>query len=39
MTKLHDEARKLLSIIVSATVSHQYLTYQTAAQKLGRPKN
>ena len=39
MTKLHDEARKLLPIIVSAAASHQYLTYQTAAQKLGRPKN
>jgi hypothetical protein len=39
MTKLHDEARKLLPIVVSAAVSHQSLNYQTAAQKLGRPKN
>jgi hypothetical protein len=39
MTKLYDEARKLLPIIVSAARSHQYLTYQTAAKKLGRPKN
>jgi HNH endonuclease len=39
MATLHDEARKLLPIIVSAASSHKYLTYQTAAQKLGRPKN
>lgn len=39
MAKLHDEARRLLPIVVSAAASHQYLTYQTAAQKLGRPKN
>src|SRR4051794_40175539 len=39
MTKLYDEACKLLPIIVSAASSHQDLNYQTAAQKLGRPKN
>ncbi|GLR89446.1 HNH endonuclease [Bradyrhizobium iriomotense] len=39
MTKLHDEARKLLPIVVAAARSHQFLTYQTAALKLGRTKN
>jgi hypothetical protein len=39
MTKLYDDACKLLPIVVSAAASHQILNYQTAAQKLGRPKN
>lgn len=39
MTKLHDEARRLLPIVVAAAASQQYLTYQTAAEKLGRPRN
>ena len=37
--KQHDEAKRLLPIIVAAAKSHKLLTYQTAAQKLGRPKN
>jgi hypothetical protein len=39
MTVQHDEARRLLPIIISAAASHQLLTYQTAAEKLGRPRN
>lgn len=39
LTKQHDAARKLLPIIVHATASHQFLTYQTAAESIGRPKN
>jgi hypothetical protein len=39
MTKQHDAARKLLPIIVDAAASHQFLTYQTAAERIGRPKN
>jgi 5-methylcytosine-specific restriction endonuclease McrA len=39
MTIQHDEARRLLPIIVAATKSHRLLNYQTAAVALGRPKN
>jgi hypothetical protein len=35
----HDEARKLLPIIASATRSHRLLNYQTVAAELGRPKD
>ena len=38
MTKQHDAARKLLPIIVDAAASHQFLTYQTATESIGRPK-
>ena len=39
MTIQHDEARKLLPIIVRAAKSAQYLTYQDVAERLGRPRN
>jgi hypothetical protein len=39
MTVQHDEARRLLPIIVAATKDHRLLNYQTAARELGRPKN
>ncbi|MCK1289373.1 MULTISPECIES: HNH endonuclease [unclassified Bradyrhizobium] len=39
MTVQHDEARKLLPIIIKAAKSNQYLTYQDVAEKLGRPRN
>jgi hypothetical protein len=39
MTIQHDEARRLLPIIVAATKSHRLLNYQMAATELGRPKN
>jgi hypothetical protein len=39
MTVQHDAARKLLPIIAEAAASHQFLTYQTAAESIGRPKN
>ena len=35
----HDEARRLLPIIVEASKEHRLLDYQTAAAELGRPKN
>jgi hypothetical protein len=38
MTLQHDAARKLLPIIVEAAASHRFLTYQTAAESIGRPK-
>lgn len=39
MTVQHDEARKLLPIIVKAAKSNQYLTYQDVAEELGRPRD
>jgi hypothetical protein len=39
MSVLYDEARRLLPIVVDAAASHRYLTYQSAAEELGRPKN
>jgi hypothetical protein len=39
MPTQHEEARRLLPIIARATRSNRVLTYQTAAEKLGRPKN
>ncbi|WP_371422606.1 HNH endonuclease [Tardiphaga sp.] len=39
MTIQHDEARKLLPIIVKAARSNQYLRYQDAAELLGRPRD
>ncbi|GAA0034014.1 MULTISPECIES: HNH endonuclease [Bradyrhizobium] len=39
MTVQHDEARRLLPIIVHAAKSSQYLRYQDAAELLGRPRD
>jgi|SRR5437868_1389158 len=39
MTKQHDEARKLLPIVIKAAKSHQYLMYQDVAELLGRPRD
>jgi alkylated DNA nucleotide flippase Atl1 len=39
MTAQHDEARKLLPMIVKAAKSNQFLTYQDIAEKLGRPRD
>ena len=39
MSVQHDEARRLFPIIVAAAKSGRYLTYQTAAEELGRPRN
>jgi hypothetical protein len=39
MTKQHDAACKLLPLIIEAAASHEYLTYQSAAEKIGRPKS
>jgi alkylated DNA nucleotide flippase Atl1 len=39
MTIQHDEARKLLPIIVKAAKSNQFLRYQDVAEMLGRPKD
>jgi hypothetical protein len=39
MSIQHDEARRLLPIIIAAAKSRRCLTYQSAAQELGRPKN
>jgi 5-methylcytosine-specific restriction endonuclease McrA len=39
MTIQHEEARKLLPVVVAAAKSDRLLNYQTAAVELGRPKN
>ncbi|WP_271591997.1 HNH endonuclease [Bradyrhizobium sp. CCBAU 65884] len=39
MTAQYDEAKRLLPIIATAARAGQHLTYQIAAEKLGRPKN
>jgi hypothetical protein len=39
MTTQYEEAKRLLPIIAAAAKSGQHLTYQMAAQKLGRPKS
>ncbi|EJN16287.1 hypothetical protein PMI42_00122 [Bradyrhizobium sp. YR681] len=39
MTKQYETARQLLPVVVSAAASHQFLTYQTAAESVGRPRN
>ena len=39
MTTQYEEAKRLLPIVAAAAKSRQRLTYQIAAQKLGRPKN
>jgi hypothetical protein len=39
MTKQYEEAKRLLPIIIAADQSHQYLNYQLAAEKLGRPRS
>lgn len=39
MTTQYDEAKRLLPIIAAAARADQHLTYQIAAQRLGRPKN
>jgi hypothetical protein len=39
MTLQYEEAKRLLPIIAAAAKSCQHLTYQMAAQKLGRPRN
>ncbi|MCK1616240.1 HNH endonuclease [Bradyrhizobium sp. 159] len=39
MATQYEEAKRLLPIIAAAAMSGQHLTYQIAAQKLGRPKN
>lgn len=38
-TVQHQLAHKLLALIRDANATNTFLTYQTAAQKLGRPKN
>jgi len=39
MTIQHDEARRLLPIVIDAARTHQFLTYQSVAERLGRPRN
>lgn len=39
MTSQYEEAKRLLPIVAAAAQSGQHLTYQIAAQKLGRPKS
>jgi 5-methylcytosine-specific restriction endonuclease McrA len=39
MSIQHDEARRLLPVIIDATKSHRLLDYQMAAAELGRSKN